>query len=427
MEKQPNKSPSGPEILSHTSQSSVKTEALSKQERETFQKRQKELLIWRQNEKKELDFRYRLQDTHMIVPASSMKMLGKAIEQGCGGAKELLERSQITLSEVAKKLALEPGQLEKMIEERPHADLVLVDGEDATALKDHIIEEARQNAVEIFTKGKWGSSLRFYRPSGLELSFCQDDLTTVLFGVEQGSYDRYPIDGIIFPKVDHPEEIEWVCDLLSLIEQKIGLSENTISLQFLVESAWSIENLEALCRRAKERLSGIIFGLADYGSEMGISTIDNNHPLFDQARLKMINTAAAFGVAAVDAMTFRYPVGDKNLSPQENKTGILERLDDVYRDALHASDLGMAGKWVGHPLQLMAAKAAFEQGFDAADLEEKARYVESYAEAVADEKGATMIGGQMADRATDRQVRNYLKKAILKGKFSKERGEELGL
>ena len=415
------------ELQDHSPKEQPPVQGLSEQESLHFQARREALLSLGQIHKRELDFRYWLQDTHMIVPASSLKMLHKAVEQGCGASEELLGRSGITLSDVAEKLQIDLTELRQMIEERPEADLILVDGEDATALKDHVIEAARQNAIEIFTKGKWGKSLRFYRPSGLELPYCQDDLTTVLFGVEQGSYDRYRVDGIIFPKIDHPDEIEWVCDLLTAVENKIGLPQESISLQFLVESAWSIENLEAICHKAGRRLSGMIFGLADYGSEVGIPTIDNDHPLFDQARLKMVNMAAAFGVFAIDAMTFRYPVGNKNASAEENKSGILERLLDVYRDARHASSLGMAGKWVGHPLQLMAVKAAFEQGFQPELLEEKARHVESYSEAVQNEKGATIIDSMMADRATDRQTRNYLKKAILKGKFSKERGAKLGL
>ncbi|MCP6770036.1 hypothetical protein NL529_34825, partial [Klebsiella pneumoniae] len=76
-----------------------------------------------------------------------------------------------------------------------------------------------------------------------------------------------------------------------------------------------------------------------------------------------------------------------------------------YEDAVRAREIGMLGKWVGHPAQLFAVLLAFEAGAGAESLEAEAAKLEAYRASVEDDaKGATMIGGVMSDRATDRHA-----------------------
>ena len=88
----------------------------------------------------------------------------------------------------------------------------------------------------------------------------------------------------------------------------------------------------------------------------------------DWAKYEIVNVAGSAGVPAIDCMTLNYPTPvhrGADLSEaqqQENKTKILGALKEVYNDALHGIELGMSGKWVGHPLQLLMVMAAYADG-----------------------------------------------------------------
>ena len=110
-----------------------------------------------------------------------------------------------------------------------------------------------------------------------------------------------------------------------------------------------------------------------------------------------------------------------------NRERFLERMALVHDDALRARRLGMLGKWVGHPAQLFAVLLAFDGSFTAASLEMEAAKLASYAEVVTAGKGATMIGGIMSDRATDRHARGILRQATALGRFDPARALALGV
>ena len=93
----------------------------------------------------------------------------------------------------------------------------------------------------------------------------------------------------------------------------------------------------------------------------------------------------------------------------------------VYDDAVRARELGMLGKWVGHPAQLFAVLLAYEAGLTDAALEHEAAKLEAYDAAVAADQGATMIAGVMSDRATDRHARVVLRQATALGRFDPHR------
>ena len=148
----------------------------------------------------------------------------------------------------------------------------------------------------------------------------------------------------------------------------------------------------------------------------------------DWARAEIVTAAGAAGVPAIDAMTLAYPVADPHLDRAANRERFLARVEQVYRDALHARDMGMAGKWVGHPAQLFAVLLAFDAMADADDLERAAQQVAGYTAAVQDEaRGATIIEGLMADRATDRHARVRLRRAVATGHFDPGRALDLGV
>ena len=92
-----------------------------------------------------------------------------------------------------------------------------------------------------------------------------------------------------------------------------------------------------------------------------------------------------------------------------------------------ARELGMLGKWVGHPAQLFAVLLAYDVGLTDAALDREATKLEAYRAAVAADQGATMIAGVMRDRATDRHARVVLRQATALGRFEPRRALALGV
>ncbi len=376
----------------------------------------------------DLPLKYLRQQAHYTTPASNYKLANSAASRGFGPVMKILTKFQISIADLAETLSVPLAEVEATLETDPHAPLVMIDGEDAQALDDEVVQTGRQNAVRVFNEATWGPTLRFYRPSGLRLPYCSGDLVSVLTGVaENQPAEGYPIDGIIFPKIEHPDEVDWVCELLSRLESHLGLIPNQIKLQILVESGWSVVNLPEISRRAMPRLAGIIFGIADYAADLSLPEIRFEHPVCDWARSQVINVAGAAGVPAIDAMTVNYPVADASLSPAENRQRILDRLLECYKDALHGLDMGMTGKWVGHPAQLFVVMLASRLHLSSGAMRAELDKIKAYQLAVQDQIGATIIDGVMSDRATDRHARARLREGVALGLLSIDEGLALGV
>lgn len=388
----------------------------------------KKLVAAADAKKADLPLKFLRQQAHFTTPASDLAMVTKAVENGLSSTGKILDKFGISKAELADTLGVPVSEVEAVLAGDPHSPLVMVDGEDAQALRDDVVARGRENAVRVFTEAKWGRTLRFYRPSGLSLKYCAEDLVRVLTGVApKATGGAYPIDGIIWPKVEHPAEIAWVCETLGAIEKEIGLEANAIKLEFLVESGWALMQLPEIVHACIPRLAGIIFGIADYSADINLPEISNDHPVCDIARAILVNQAGAVGVPAIDNMTVNYPVASKALDEKGNRKLILDRLKECFDDARHGYELGMDGKWVGHPAQLAACLLAFRSAVPQAEIDAEVKKIEEYNKAVAAELGATIIAGVMSDRATDRHARAKLRKAVALGRLDPTKAVSLGV
>jgi citrate lyase beta subunit len=381
-----------------------------------------------------LPLKYWRQQAHFTTPASGTPE--KAI-RGLDAVEKLLHRFGLTPEEIAGRTGAPLQALHDVLSGSKHTPFVMVDCEDAVALTQESTEKARRGALQCFTQEEWGPTLPFFRPSGLLLDTCAEDLVTVLSNAaERPAKGKLPIAGIVWPKIEYPEEMNWVCEILTRIEEDMAMDTAEIKLEFLVESANALLYLKEIIEAAGERLVGIIWGIADYAADINLPRIQNDHPMCDWARHEIVNAAGAVNVPAIDCMTLNYPtpIHRGNVGPAEmaqNKTKILEALREVYHDAVHGIKLGMSGKWVGHPLQLLMVLAAYRNAIPQDQIERDLKDLAAYQTSVEAGTGATMLGvGQnayMADRATDRHLRARLRKACAWGLLDARRALELGL
>ena len=403
---------------------------------ELAQIRRAELLAQRTGFTTDLPLRFWNQQAQFTTPASGTPQ--KAI-RGLTAVKKILTRFAISADDIAGRAGAPLETVREILEsENTHSPFVMVDAEDAVALTEDSIDRARTGAVRCFTEEDWGSTLPFFRPGGLMLDTCVDDLLTVLPAAGKNrAPEDYPIAGIVWPKTEHPEEIAWVCDVLADVESKLGLDENQIKLEFLVESGHGLSRLSEIARACAHRLTGIIWGIADYSADMNLPRIQNDHPMCDWARFEIVNVAGAMNVPAIDCMTLNYPTpihrgADLSDAQQaDNKSKILDALAEVYADAVHGIDLGMTGKWVGHPLQLLMVLVAYRDAIPKAQIERDLKDIQAYTESVSAGAGATMLGegreAYMADRATDRHLRARLRRATAWGVLPPDKALALGI
>jgi citrate lyase beta subunit len=382
----------------------------------------------------DLPLRYWRQQAHLTTPAADAAMARKAVEGGTGSVPRILERLGLTGADLADRLGLPAALVEARLASPFRAPLVMLDGEDAIAPGDAMATRAMAVAADTFAEADWGDaegapSLRFYRPPGFNLDTTVRDLYTLLWRLrERGPVDGpFPLDGIVFPKVEHPEEVDLVNDLLQRAEGALGLPAGQMRVAYLIESGWSAAQLPEIARRAAPRLASLIFGIADFSADLGLPAIGNDHLLADWARAEIVAVAGAVGVPAIDGMTLDYPVADPALDAAANRVRWLDRMRLAYDDAVRARELGMLGKWVGHPAQLFAVLLAYEAALTDDALEHEAAKLEAYDAAVAADQGATMIAGVMSDRATDRHARVVLRQATALGRFDPARALALGV
>jgi citrate lyase subunit beta/citryl-CoA lyase len=379
----------------------------------------------------DLPLRFWRQQVHFTTPAERDIAI-KALTSGTASVARILERFGVEPGVLAERLGVEVGSVEELLAHPRRSPMVMVDAEDALADTPESVERGRADAIEVLGHAEAGAdgprSLRFFRPPGLNLETTASELYAVLWGlVERHGPDDLPLDGIVFPKIEHPEEVGLVHDLLTDAEMALGIAPGRIRTAYLIESGWAASQVGAIALQASDRLCALVFGLADYSADLGLPEITNDHPFADWARAEIVNVAAGVGVPAIDGMTLRYPVADPALDAAANRERFLERMALVYDDAVRARRLGMLGKWVGHPAQLFAVLLAFDRAFTSAALEEEAAKLASYAEVVHAGKGATMIGGIMSDRATDRHARELLRQATALGRFDPQRAVSLGV
>jgi citrate lyase subunit beta / citryl-CoA lyase len=379
----------------------------------------------------ELPLRYWRQAAHYTTPAADAVMARKAVEGGTAPMARILERFGVTSSELADRLESPVASVDALLERPARAPLVMLDGEDAQALRDDVTAAGLREAAATIADADWAGggppSLRTFRPPGFALGTTARDLAAVIAALaERGVAER--LDAVIYPKVEHPEEIDALYGFLDAAEAAVDLPPRTIRVGFLVESGWAAARLPEITLAAIPRLCSIIYGLADYSADLGLPQIADDAPLAQWVRGEIVNVAGAAGVPAVDGMTLAYPVADASLDAAANRARFLDRMALVHADAVRAREMGMLGKWVGHPAQLFAVLLAFEAGLDPASLDDEAAKLEAYRVAVEDEaRGATIIGGVMSDRATDRHARVLLRRAVAVGRFDPRRARDLGV
>jgi citrate lyase beta subunit len=372
-----------------------------------------------------LPLRYLRQQAHLTAPASDYRLAEKALGNSGAVAARLLDRHGIDHSQLAHTLGVSPQVVAQEI--ASPTPLVVIDIEDGVAPQ--MLPEARANAARVIRETPRGETLCFLRPAGVLEPRCAEDLQEILVQAGSGlAAEDYPLDGIVVPKLRHVHEVEWLYDLLATIESALGLEAGRIRVSYLIETGWGVLNLPQLVVAGIDRLAGLILGTVDLSADLLLPEVRYRHPICEWARDMIVAVAGSVGVPAIDGMTLDFPVARAELSAEQNRALLLERMQSNFRDALHSIDRGMSGRWVGHPLQLLATMLAFRSAFADEAIETQVGQLLRFSEAMASGSGAVVgASSELLDIGTDRHVRQLLRRATAWGLLPPSRARALGL
>jgi (S)-citramalyl-CoA lyase len=241
------------------------------------------------------------------------------------------------------------------------AGAVIFDLEDAVAEADKA--SARAGFAAYLAKPRSaGGALRAARINRLDAVHGGDDLASLA---------ALDLDVLVLPKVETARTLDRAAAAL----EQAGSSARVAAL---IESPRGVGHVEAIVDAAPARLAVLMFGAADYATDLGVPAA-RHRP--DYARARVVNAAAMAGLAAIDSPFFT-----------------IADAEGLAAECRAVRDQGYGGKLAIHPGQIGPIETAFAP---TADERELARRI---LEACGDGAAAT-LDGRMVDEAMARWAR----------------------
>lgn len=257
-------------------------------------------------------------------------------------------------------------------------DSICMDMEDGAAVNKKA--EARATIAKALQELDFGASEKLARINSIGSGWEQEDISAVL---------PYHPDGIVIPKVESYEQVEWASQIIEAAELKNGWRINSIRILIGIETAKGILNLKEIA--AHPRLDALIFGGEDFAASIGATrTKEALELLF--ARQAVVVACAAYDLQAIDIVTIDY-----------------KDAENLKREAEFGAGLGFSGKQIIHPNQVSIVQEAFTPSQEA--LAYAKRIVETFEASQKEGKGAYSLDGKMIDMPLLRNAQKVLARA----------------
>lgn len=151
------------------------------------------------------------------------------------------------------------------------------------------------------------------------------------------------LDAVLVPKVDDPAILREVDRRLATLEAREGIPVGTIRVFPTVETARGILRVDEIALQAPARVHTLIFGLADFTTELGVDlTRDATELLY--ARSRVVVACRAAGLAP--------PIDGPYLIDLQDREGLIE-------DSRRGRQLGFQGRVVIYPPQVAPTNVAY--------------------------------------------------------------------
>jgi citrate lyase subunit beta/citryl-CoA lyase len=280
-----------------------------------------------------------------------------------GAGDDALEKAMTLL----RSLLFVPGNQAPMLDKAMGftPDAFIPDLEDSVPMEEKT--RAREVTASYLPRLSQVGPMLIPRVNALDSGWLEDDLTAVV--------SPY-IVGVSVGKIQTPQDIAHISDLLTEREQRAGLPVGQVRLIPWIETAMAIVHVYAICT-ASPRIVGVAFGAEDFTHDMGIERNDDDSEV-QYPRSAMCIAARAAGVLALDTPYFRFrdPEG-------------------LQRNASGSRRIGFKGKFAIHPAQIDLINATFSPS--ASEIDYAKRVVAAFEEAERAGRGSTSLDGKVID------------------------------
>lgn len=236
---------------------------------------------------------------------------------------------------------------------------------------------------------------------------------------------------VTLPKVTRAAEVSALADLLSSLEQTLGITGGSIGIELMIETPRALLEsdgrvaLPSLVAAARGRCVAAHLGAYDLMANLGVTAGEQRlgHPACEAARLLMQMSLADTGVVVVDGATTVLPVARHRETAEAPLTDAQRTTNarEVHAAwALHATgvrralSLGIYQGWDLHPAQLPARYGAVYAFF----LAERVAMAARLRAFVGKATQATRSGQIFDDAATGQGLLNFFVRGVACGALS---------
>jgi citrate lyase beta subunit len=344
------------------------------------------------------------QQATLVAPADSA-LAEKALTRGTDRCPELLRAAAISPDELADAIDVDAHLVRNALDYPVPATTVVLDAEDGVAGDGDARVAAAISAGILFREAPRNrQQLRFLRLLNPRNSIAHEMLNAFLEALGDGD-----CDGIVLPKVEHAEEVDECAGWLMAAESRSSRAPMSISV--MLETARGVLSADSILHAAQNRICSVAIGAIDLAADVGwLGALPGRQEL-NYLRYQASLHAATLDIPALDGMTIEFPVAAADATAAERHEFVLARLALVASETRTAVMAGLRGKWVGHPLQLLAVLLTFAQVFSPSRVSN----VDGSAAPSRVGRGVWLSGSDMQDAATLAREARLLRDAVRLG------------
>ena len=216
----------------------------------------------------------------------------------------------------------------------PGSDLLLVERSRAVEVDEVVLDLAagggRSAVANAVAAGGWRAPTVAVRVHALSTPHTYRDVIEVV----ETAGTR--LDVLVLPKVQWPEQVAWLDQLLLQIEQTMGFPEGSIAIEAMIEGAMGLTQALSIAQ-ASDRVEALVLGPGDYATDTGMRS-----PSFDFALQTLRVAATAARVQAV--------------------AGLWPSVSDLRARTTRAAGFGFDGGWVADEEHVDVTHEAYGRG-----------------------------------------------------------------
>ena len=263
-----------------------------------------------------------------------------------------------------------PGSTQRALEKARSlpVDAIILDLEDAVTPEAK--PAARKTLATALSEGGYGARVQIVRINGLDTPWWQNDIAALAACAP---------DAILLPKVNSPDEIQRLADVLA----------PSVSIWAMLETPLGVLNAQSIA--AHPRTAGFVVGSNDLAKELNCRFRADRLPLI-MALQTVLLAARAEGVIAID--------------------GVYNQFKDaagLQFECEQGRDLGFDGKSLIHPAQIGLANQVFAPS--ASEISLAQRQIEAFKQASDAGQGVAVVDGTIVENLHVETAQRLLAKA----------------